>query len=72
MNTWEEAQAAVLTGTQTTWQDDWANLNEGLVLYQGSIWLAGDTYISQFTPTPAQENAMNWVIAAFDGSLPPR
>jgi hypothetical protein len=70
--TWEEAKAGVLSGSQTAYQSDWENLNEGLVIHENCIWLAGDTYINQFTPTPAQEAATNWVLAAFDGDLPPR
>jgi hypothetical protein len=69
---WEDAKAGVLTGEQTAYQTSWTNPIEGLVLYEGAIWLAGDTYISEFTPTGEQQNAKNWALASYDGDLPPR
>jgi hypothetical protein len=70
---WTDAKAGVESGTQTAYQSEgWPNPIEGLVLYQNAIWLAGETYISEFTPTEEQENATNWVLAPYNGDLPPR
>jgi hypothetical protein len=68
---YNNAIAGVETGSQYAYRNVWPSpaaivLNDGEVQY----WL--ETSQGAYNATPADKAATDWILAPFDGSLPPR
>jgi hypothetical protein len=70
--TWKQAKAGIMMGNQCTYQGNMPSPEAVVKWTDGTLHLVAETDLGPFTPTPEQEQATNWILAPYNGDLPPR